>query len=152
MGVGSGNSDRLYFLKLQNHCGQWLQPWNLETHSLEEVKVACSVMSDISVVICNSNSINYTFHGILQVSILEWVDFLFFRGSSQPRDQTQVYRIAGSYFTSWVTREALLGRKAMTKVDSIFSVFKSRDITADKGMYSQSFIFSNSHVKMWVGP
>ena len=22
----SGNSDRFYFLKLQNHCGQWLQP------------------------------------------------------------------------------------------------------------------------------
>ena len=24
----NGNSDRLYFLRLQNHCGQWLQPWN----------------------------------------------------------------------------------------------------------------------------
>ena len=24
-------SDRLYFLVLQNHCGQWLQPWNETT-------------------------------------------------------------------------------------------------------------------------
>ena len=24
----SGNSDRFYFLGLQNHCEQWLQPWN----------------------------------------------------------------------------------------------------------------------------
>ena len=24
----SGNSDRIYFLWLQNHCGWWLQPWN----------------------------------------------------------------------------------------------------------------------------
>ena len=24
----NGNSDRLYFLGLQNHCGWWLQPWN----------------------------------------------------------------------------------------------------------------------------
>ena len=24
----NGNSDRLYFLGLQNHCGHWLQPWN----------------------------------------------------------------------------------------------------------------------------
>ena len=24
----SGNSDRFYFLLLQNHCRQWLQPWN----------------------------------------------------------------------------------------------------------------------------
>ena len=27
-GWGNGNSDRLYFLGLQNHCGWWLQPWN----------------------------------------------------------------------------------------------------------------------------
>ena len=25
---GNGNSDRLYFLRLKNHCGQWLKPWN----------------------------------------------------------------------------------------------------------------------------
>ena len=40
----------------------------------------------------------------------------------------------------------LLGRKAMTKLDSIL---KSRDITADKGPYSQSYGFSSSHVWMW---
>ena len=27
----NGNSDRLYFLGLQNHCGRWLQPWHLKT-------------------------------------------------------------------------------------------------------------------------
>ena len=27
----SGNSVRLYFLGLQNHCRWWLQPWNLKT-------------------------------------------------------------------------------------------------------------------------
>jgi len=27
----SGNSDRLYFLGLQNYCGWWLQPWNYTT-------------------------------------------------------------------------------------------------------------------------
>ena len=26
---GSGSRDRFYFLELQNHCGWWLQPWNL---------------------------------------------------------------------------------------------------------------------------
>ena len=25
----NGNSERLYFERLQNHCGWWLQPWNL---------------------------------------------------------------------------------------------------------------------------
>ena len=34
-------------------------------------------------------------HGILQARILQWVAFPFSRGSSQPRDQTQVSQIAG---------------------------------------------------------
>ena len=66
--------------------------------------------------------------GILQARTLEWVAMPSFRGSSQPRDQTQVSHIvadslpseplgkpnwtgvsciAGGLFTSWVTREAL---------------------------------------------
>ena len=44
--------------------------------------------------------------GILQAKILQWVAFPFSRGSSQPRDWTQVSRIAGRFFTSWATREA----------------------------------------------
>ena len=31
-----------------------------------------------------------TVHGIVQAEILEWVAFTFSRGSSQPRDQTQI--------------------------------------------------------------
>ena len=45
-------------------------------------------------------------HRILQARILEWVAFPFSRGSSQPRDRTQVSSIAGRFFTSWATREA----------------------------------------------
>ena len=43
---------------------------------------------------------------ILQARILEWVAFPFSRESSQPRDQTQVSHISGTFFTSWATREA----------------------------------------------
>ena len=45
-------------------------------------------------------------HGILQAKILQWVAILFSRGSSQPRDQTQVSCIAGRFFTVWTTWEA----------------------------------------------
>ena len=38
--------------------------------------------------------------------ILEWAAFPFSRGSSQPRDQTQVSGTVGGFFTSWATREA----------------------------------------------
>ena len=44
--------------------------------------------------------IDYIVHGILQVRILEWVAIPFSRGSSQPRDQTQISSIAGRFFTS----------------------------------------------------
>ena len=49
---------------------------------------------------------DYTDYGILQARMLEWVAFPFSRGSSQPRDQTQVSCIAGGFLTSWATREA----------------------------------------------
>ena len=45
---------------------------------------------------------------ILQARTLEWVAFPYSRGSSQPRDQTQVSWIAGRFFTSWAIREAYL--------------------------------------------
>ena len=48
-------------------------------------------------------------HGILQARMLEWVAISFSRGSSQPRNQTQVSCIAGRFFTNWVTREAPSG-------------------------------------------
>ena len=40
--------------------------------------------------LCNPTDYTYTVHGIFQARILEWVAFPFSRGSSQPRDQTQV--------------------------------------------------------------
>ena len=46
-------------------------------------------------------------HGVVQARELEWVVISFSRGSSRPRDQTWVSRIAGRRFTIWATREAL---------------------------------------------
>ena len=50
-------------------------------------------------------------HGLcsLQARILEWLAIPFSRGSSRPRVWTQVPCIAGRFFTSWATREALYG-------------------------------------------
>ena len=43
-------------------------------------------------------------HGIFQARVLEWVAICFSRGSSRPRDWTQVSRIVGRCFTIWATR------------------------------------------------
>ena len=66
--------------------------WNVK------VKVAQSCLT-----LCHP--MDYTVHGILQARILEWVAIPFSRGSSRPRDRTQVSHIAGGFFTSWATRE-----------------------------------------------
>ena len=63
-----------------------------------EVKVAQSYLT-----LCNP--MDYTLHRILQARILEWVAFPFSRGSSQPRDWTQVSCFAWRYFTNWATRD-----------------------------------------------
>ena len=44
--------------------------------------------------------VDYTVHGNLQARIQEWVAFPFSKGSSQPRDRTQVSHIACGFFTS----------------------------------------------------
>ena len=44
---------------------------------------------------------------ILQPGILEWVALLFSRGSSEPRDQTQVSLIADGFFSIWTTGDSL---------------------------------------------
>ena len=48
----------------------------------------------------------FSIHGIFQARVLEWVAISFFKGSSQPRDWTQVSLIGGRRFTIWATRVA----------------------------------------------
>ena len=69
---------------------------------------------------------DYTVHGILQTRILERVAFPFSRGSSQPMDQTQVSRIAGGFFTSWATKEALRVKEESEKICLKLNIQKPR--------------------------
>ena len=71
-----------------------------------QVKWSHSVMSD-SLRPMDCSPPGSSIHGIHQARILEWVAISFSRGSSQPRDWTQVSHIAGRCFNLWATREAL---------------------------------------------
>ena len=63
---------------------------SLRTAPVSEVKVkvtqSCPALCD---------PMDYTVQGILQARILEWVAIPFSRGSSQPKNQTQVFCVAG---------------------------------------------------------
>ena len=60
---------------------------------VSEVKVTQSCLT-----LCDP--MDYTVYGILQARIPEWVTFPFSRGSSQPRDRTQISHIASRFFTT----------------------------------------------------
>ena len=83
------------FLKRQVTWGPLCRDWNPIP---VKVQVKCKSLSHVQLFETPWNI------RILQARILEWVAFPFSRRSSQPRDQTQVSRIAGGFFTSWATR------------------------------------------------
>ena len=87
------NKQRPKWVK-QDSESQWLMSalgWKWKWSSLSRVRLFATPM-------------DYTIHEILQARVLEWVADPFSRASSQPRDQTQVSRIASEFFTSWATR------------------------------------------------
>ena len=85
--MGFGQFQRFLFCNL----GGGLHTCDLGMKVKVKVAQSCWTLCD---------PMNYTVHGILQARILEWVAFPFSRGSSQPRDQSEVSHIAGGFFTS----------------------------------------------------
>ena len=76
-----------------------------------EVTQSCPTLSDPMDCSLPGSSV----HGIFQARVLEWVVISFSRGSSQPRDRTQVSCIACRRFTIWATREAPVAVKGNLK-------------------------------------
>ena len=97
-----------------------------------------------------------TVHEILQARILEWVAFPFSRGSSQPRDRTQISRIAGGFFTSWATREAQTGRNVVSQFLSqtywIYICFSkdAQGISVQAGLWEVSYTISDPALPLWL--
>ena len=78
----------------------WIELWvGLLGHRVNTNKIHVKVkVAQSCPTLCDP--MDYTVHGILQARIQECVAFPFSRGSSQPRDRTQVSHIAGRFFTS----------------------------------------------------
>ena len=85
-------------------------------------------------------------HGILQEKILEWVDIPFSRGSSRPRDWSQVSCIAGGVFTVWFTREVLLKRHVLLCAGLLFII---TSIWGDTTLFFGPPPLSQSHSYKW---
>ena len=86
-----------------------------------------------------------------------WVAFPFSRGSSQPRDWTQVSRIAGGFFTSWATMEALCCYNSFQKWKLALLKKIIHTNSPDKYVWKKSFVLVKhaaewkKHIEVWAG-
>ena len=76
---------------------------------IKEIKMwktdRCCLVTKLYPTLCNPMYCSLpgsSIHGISQARILDWVAMSFSRGSSWPRDRTQVSRIAGRCFNLWI--------------------------------------------------
>ena len=81
--------------------------------------------------------------GILQARILKWVAMPFSRGSSQPWYQTQVFHIAGGFFTIQASREAL---RKWRRTQSKFGAFTLKNSMA-KATFSKNANEQNTQIQ-----
>ena len=77
----------------------WIKKWQAACFMTIEVAQVCWLFAVPWTVPYRSS-----IHGIFNVRVLEWFAISFSRGSSRPRDQTQVSHVAGRCFTLWATR------------------------------------------------
>ena len=84
-------------------------------------------------------------HGILWAKILEWVAISFSRGSSRPRDQTQVSHIAGRCFNFCATREALKNSKVSFYQHLLWALITGHNFKCPPGQMSNG----NGSIQSW---
>ena len=75
-------------------------------------------------------------HGIFQARILEWFAIPFSRGSSQPRDRTQISCTAGRFFTTRATREEVYLVITEQRIIPYISVIKNRGVFEGKHLFN----------------
>ena len=74
------------------------EAWHAAVHGVTKSQTRLSNWTDL-----NCSPPVSSVRGFLQARILEWVANSYSRGSSLPRNETQVSCIAGRFFTSWGT-------------------------------------------------
>ena len=87
-------------LRVWPESGVWSSGWRTKAPCF---CASCPVVSATSCSVARQAPLSM---GLLQAGIMEWVAMPPSKGSSQPRDWTQVSRLAGRFFTIWAPREA----------------------------------------------
>ena len=123
------------------------------SHSLAQVGVytslcccRCCVVTKLCPTLCNPlecSPLRSSVHGISQAIILEWIAISFFRGSSQPRDETRVSCIGRRIIHHCATWKA--------HINCTYILFPQLDGHSLKGR-AESVQFSSSVVSDYLRP
>ena len=121
--------------------------WKNDSQTTKEVKVKVLVTQSWPT-LCNSVDCSppgSSVHGILQVRILEWVAIPFSRGSSHPRDQTQVPCIAGRFLTIWANKKALQNFHMIQQSHSWIYTQSKPSFEKIHALYVHCSVINNNH-------
>ena len=102
-------------------------------HSLNNAMQTMCIVVQSCPTLCNSTDCSLpgsSVHGILQAKILEWVAMPS-RGSSQPRDQTQVFCIAGGFFISFLYQGSQTFRLFLRVLNKVFLFSITSDLLSE---------------------
>ena len=116
---------------------QWSRNPDTNHESESEVAQSCLTLYDPMDCSLPGSSV----HGIFQARVLEWVAIAFSRGSSRPRDWTQVSCIAGRRFTVWATREARSWSFCLIRTHLLFCCFCPLGFSLSLSLFFFFFIF-----------
>ena len=127
------NTDIIYLLVFQmfywlHIYWSWLSPVLFLLHACmhtQSFPTLCNPM-DCSLPGCSV-------YGIFQARILEWVANSFSRGSSWPKDWTQISHIVSRCFTLWATREVLWSCMGRGKVIPACHLFLTQLVEGEVG-------------------
>ena len=108
------HSNRCVKVKVAQLCLTLCHPMDYTVHGQNTGVDSCSLLQGIfptqgsNLGLPHCRWILYQLNHKRSPRILEWVAYPFSRKSSQPRNWTRVSRIAGGFFISWATKEALI--------------------------------------------
>ena len=89
--------------------GKRSKEWEDGSLRLRQILVWLCLVAQLCPTLCDPmdySPLGSSVHEILQARILKWLAMPSSRGSSQPRDWTQVSCLVGWFFIVWVTRQA----------------------------------------------
>ena len=126
--------------------------WEIQIFLLICELTRCLLVAHSCMTLCDPKDCNppgSSVYGISQARIPEWFTISSSRASSWPRDWTQVFCIAGRFFTIWITKEALIENE---KTNHREDISKRHNLIRTVNQHTALSTHAASHQTAWYWP